>query len=326
VTATAGIDFEARYADLAIGHIHRNPDQPRKLFDQAALDELAASIKEHGLLQPIVVRVVENLVDIETGDPAYMIVAGERRWRASQQAGLTHIPCRLLASMDDEAAFVLSVLENVNRENMTPSEEAKAFAQLTATGRDAAEVAKLFGKSTDYVTWRMGILGLADRHLALVDRGALSTTVAYYAAKLTSDGQRIFINKVAKGEFRNDREAVAFAQAMAAAESQEFFMEVQEVVDTQAAQRAATPEAPAEAAEFDALLLQLTEVTERLAALIPDGAKPRDIAAQLGADAPTLVAYVDDLADRSVAARRVLRKAAAIVEVAQARADAKEAV
>jgi ParB family chromosome partitioning protein len=316
-TATAGLDFGARYADIDVAHIDRNPGQPRKLFDHAALDELAKSIKENGLLQPIVVREVE-------GSSAYMIVAGERRWRAAQQAGLTALPCRVLANMDDDAAYVLSVLENVNRTDMTPSEEAKAFAHLTATGRTPTQVGELFGKTPDYITWRMGILGLADRHLDMVDKGQISTTVAYYAAKLSADGQRIFINKVAKGEFRNDREAVAFAQAMADAESQEFFMEVQDVVDQQAATRANTIEALPEAAEFDALLLQLAQVTEKLAAVVPDGSKPRDVAAQLGADAPTLVEYVDDLADRAVAARRVLRKAAAMVEVAQAKAAAKE--
>jgi ParB family chromosome partitioning protein len=316
------LTLEATYADLAIGTVIANPDQPRKAFDPAALTELADSIRSNGLLQPIVVRPIENLVSLDGNAPAHMIIAGERRWRAAQEAGLTTIPCRILGGLDDDKSFVLSVMENVNRADMTVSEEAKAFRTLIGTGRSAAEVAKLFGKTVDYVTWRTAILALSDRHLALVDSGAITTTLAYYAAKLTPAGQQVIINKACRGEFRTDSEAVAFAQATAAQEQQGFFMEVQELVEQQQAQKAAADDGEPVESEFDTLLQTLDAVAARLAELVPDGAKPREIAAALGLDAPTLNDYVSDLADRAVATRRTLRKAAAIVAVAQAKAEA----
>lgn len=315
------LTFDATYLDLPVAAVVANPDQPRKQFDQDAMDELATSIAENGLLQPIVVRPT-GAVTAGDGTPTYMIIAGERRWRASKQAGVATIPCRVLAGLDDETSFVLSIMENVNRKDMTVSEEAKAFQQLVNTGRTPADVGKMFGKTPDYVTWRMQILGLSDRHLALVDRGAISTTVAYYASKLSGAGQQLLINKAARGEFRNDSEAVAYAQATEAQENQGFFFEVQELVEKQQTETDVDADTAAAASEFDALLQQLDQITARLAEIVPDGAKPREIAGQLGLNAETLCEYVNDLADRSVATRRVLRKAAAIVQVAQAKTAA----
>ena len=107
---------------LPIERIHRNPGQPRTNFDQNALSELAESIRQHGLLHPVVVR---------PKDDNYEIIAGERRWRASQLAGLTEIQCRVLRGLDDETAFVLSVAENINRRDLDPIDEAKSYGAST---------------------------------------------------------------------------------------------------------------------------------------------------------------------------------------------------
>jgi ParB family chromosome partitioning protein len=125
------------YLDLAIDLIDRHPGQPRKHFDAEALAELAGSIAANGLMQPVTVRPV---------DDRYVIIAGERRWRACQQAGLDTIPVRVI-EIGEEDAFVLSVAENVNRSDMTVLEETEAFAQLVAYGKTHDEIARLFGKS-----------------------------------------------------------------------------------------------------------------------------------------------------------------------------------
>jgi len=106
------------FVDLKINEIAPNPDQPRKFFDEAKLKELVGTIKENGLLQPVVVRPIEG------GETPYMLIAGERRWRACKEAGLEVIPANLIQGADEETAYVLGIAENVGREDMTIMEEA----------------------------------------------------------------------------------------------------------------------------------------------------------------------------------------------------------
>ena len=108
---------------IPLAQISPNPDQPRKVFNQKELDELATSVKEKGVLQPIILRNVKNKPYL------YEIVAGERRFRASQLAGLTEIPA-LVKNLDDKNAAEISLIENVQRENLNPVEEAEGYENL----------------------------------------------------------------------------------------------------------------------------------------------------------------------------------------------------
>ena len=106
---------------VPVDHIDPNPKQPRVLFEESALEELAASVREHGVLQPILVRPI--------GPNRYQIVAGERRWRASRLAGLHAIPA-LIEEIDDDTALEISIIENLQREDLTPLDEAAMYDRM----------------------------------------------------------------------------------------------------------------------------------------------------------------------------------------------------
>ncbi len=158
--------------NIPLTQIAPNPDQPRKTFTEAELADLAASIKEQGVLQPILLRAV-------TGQPhLYEIVAGERRWRASRLAGLTEIPA-LVKTLTDENAMEIALIENVQRENLNPIEEAAAYKNLMEKcGYDIADVVRLIGKSESYIRNAMRITSLPDDVQKLVEDGAISASHA----------------------------------------------------------------------------------------------------------------------------------------------------
>lgn len=201
---------------VPISRIEADPDQPRKQFTEEELAELAASMNRLGQLQPVALR--------KTGRSGYYrLVFGERRWRAAQQGGIGELQA-MVWEMDDEAAFIAQVSENVNREDMTPMEEAAAYARLASAGWETAEIAELFGKSVPYVGWRIDLLGLIDDAKKLVGDGQLQVGVAWYVCRLHFDQQRRFLVRWARGEFSSARDAEAFAKACKAAEEQaEFF-------------------------------------------------------------------------------------------------------
>lgn len=137
---------------LALDKLVPNPEQPRKFFDATALDELAASIAVHGLLQPILVRPHPR----ETG--RWQIVAGERRWLAAGNAGLTEVPV-VVRELDDRTALELGLIENVLREDITPMEEARALkGLLDATGWSYAQLGERLGKNKAWVDHRVRLL------------------------------------------------------------------------------------------------------------------------------------------------------------------------
>ncbi|MDZ7760833.1 MAG: ParB/RepB/Spo0J family partition protein [Desulfovermiculus sp.] len=147
---------------ISIDKIHRNENQPRQSF--TGIDELAASIEAQGLLEPLVVRPIGG---------AFELVAGERRLRACRQAGLQQVDC-IVRELSDAEAFQLSVMENMQRENLTPMEEAKAFQQLQAQGMKQGEIGKLVGLSQSQVATKVRILSLPDDVLQAWDTGHLS--------------------------------------------------------------------------------------------------------------------------------------------------------
>lgn len=152
--------------------IGANPDQPRKTFSDAELAELAASIKEKGVLQPILLRAVD-------GRPyMYEIVAGERRYRASKMAGLTEIPA-LVKSITLENAMEIALIENVQRENLNPIEEAAAYKNIMdKCGYELADVARLIGKSDSYIRNIMRLDSLPADVKKMVADGELSASHA----------------------------------------------------------------------------------------------------------------------------------------------------
>ena len=157
---------------IPIAQIGANPDQPRKTFTEAELSELAASIKEKGVLQPILLRTV-------TGRPyMYEIVAGERRYRASKMAGLSEIPA-LVKTLNDENAMEIALIENVQRENLNPIEEAAAYQNIMEKcGYELSDVSRLIGKSESYIRNIMRLTTLEDSVKAMVERGELSASAA----------------------------------------------------------------------------------------------------------------------------------------------------
>jgi ParB family transcriptional regulator, chromosome partitioning protein len=152
---------------LPLDQIRPNPSQPRKQFDAAALSGLADSVRERGVLQPIIVRPVK--------DGWFEIVAGERRWRAAQQAGLPAIPALIAAGLDEADSFELALIENVVREDLTPIEEARTIAVLLDDLQlTAAALAWRLGRSRADVAHTVRLLDLPDLAIDLIDSGALT--------------------------------------------------------------------------------------------------------------------------------------------------------
>ena len=157
----------AGVVDLPIELIRPNPDQPRRRFDEAELEELAASIRGKGVLQPILVR--PAMVGGE-----YQIVAGERRWRAAQRTGVRSIPA-LVRSLSDAEVLEIAIVENVQRTDLTPIEEAEGYrALIDKFGRTQADIAEVVGKSRVHVTNVMRLLQLPQGVQALVREGKLT--------------------------------------------------------------------------------------------------------------------------------------------------------
>ncbi len=157
---------------IPLAQIGANPDQPRKTFTESELSDLAASIKEKGVLQPILLRGV-------SGRPyLYEIVAGERRFRASKMAGLSEIPA-LVKSLDDANAMEIALIENVQRENLNPIEEASAYKNLMeCCDYELPDVARLIGKSESYIRNMLRLTSLPDSVQNLVEQGELSASHA----------------------------------------------------------------------------------------------------------------------------------------------------
>ena len=159
-TATAG---GVRTIDVA--RIRPNPAQPRQIFNEEALAELAASIAERGVLQPILVRPV---------DDGFELIAGERRWRAAQRAQLHEIPA-IIREFDEESRAEIALIENIQRENLNAIEEAEAYRRLiSGYGHSQEVVGKLVGKSRSHVTNLLRLLELPDAVRLMLLRGDIS--------------------------------------------------------------------------------------------------------------------------------------------------------
>lgn len=175
--AVAADGSPTRRRRLPIEFLARNASQPRYTFDDAALEELAVSIKDKGVLQPILVR--------EQGPESFQIVAGERRWRAAQKAGVHEVPVIVLELSDAEVLEV-AIVENIQRQDLSAVEEATAYQKLIDEfGHTQEVVAKLVGKSRSHITNLLRLLNLPHNVRSMVDDGALS--MGHARALLSAD-------------------------------------------------------------------------------------------------------------------------------------------
>src|SRR5437016_10233491 len=157
---------------VPIEYLRPNPRNPRRNYPDAELDELAASIKERGIIQPVVVRSVRGAKD------AYEIIAGERRWRAAQRAALHEIPIVSLEASDSEA-LELAIIENVQRSDLNPLEEAAGYQALASEYAHSHEdIAKIVGKSRTHVTNTLRLLKLSEPVKAYIHAGKITAGAA----------------------------------------------------------------------------------------------------------------------------------------------------
>lgn len=185
---------------VPIEFVGRNPRNPRRYFDESELQDLAASIRQHGIVQPVVVR--------STGDDRYEIIAGERRWRAAQLAGLTEIPV-IIRDVDDRTALEIAIVENVQRSDLNPLEEAMGYELLIADhGYTQNDLGEIIGKSRSHVANSLRLLKLPEPVRDMLAAGTLS---AGHARALipTSDPVALARTIVAKGMSVRDAERIA---------------------------------------------------------------------------------------------------------------------
>ena len=189
-------------AMLALADIEPDPDQPRRHFDDAALSDLAASIASRGVIQPVIVRVHP----VHAG--RYQLVAGERRWRAAQRAQIHEIPA-LVRSLTDREVMALALIENLQREDLNPIEEARAYHRLAeGEGMTATEIARMVDKSRSHVANLQRLLALPDPVIALVEQAKLS--MGHARALIGVDGaEGLAEAAVAKGLSVRDVEQLA---------------------------------------------------------------------------------------------------------------------
>lgn len=182
---------------IGVGQLFPCPDQPRRHFDEASIKELAASITEHGLLQPILVR------PDKTREGMYEIIAGERRWRASQKAQLHEVPI-IIRDLDDAAAFQIALVENLQRQDLDPIEEAMGYNRLVEEfGHSHESVGEVLGKSRSHVANMIRLLQLPESVQTMVVKGQISAGHARALLKAEQPAlmaQEIIANKLSVRE------------------------------------------------------------------------------------------------------------------------------
>ncbi len=193
---------------VSIGQLDANPDQPRTHFDEDALKALAASIKKHGLLQPILVR--PNRMN----EGRYEIIAGERRWRAAQRAQLHEVPI-IVRELNDDETFQIALIENLQREDLNAMEEAKGYQRLVDEfGHSHESVGDVIGKSRSHVANMIRLLQLPNSVQALVTNGDL--TAGHARALLNAENPALLAQEIVSKNL-SVRQAEALAKKNAGA-------------------------------------------------------------------------------------------------------------
>jgi ParB family chromosome partitioning protein len=163
--------------ELELNDVHPCATQPRRIFDEDALRELADSIRANGVLQPIIVREKNG---------SYEIIAGERRWRASRIAGKTSIPA-IVKNIDDESAFLISVIENLQRMDLSPIEEAEVYQRLIDGGYTHEQIGSMLNKSRSHVSNFLRLINLSDNVKKMINDRLLSVGHAKLILAIGSD-------------------------------------------------------------------------------------------------------------------------------------------
>lgn len=193
-----------RVMQIKLDDITANPDQPRRRFDEGKLKELAASIKEQGVLQPILVRPV--------GQGKYEIVAGERRFRASKLAGQKTIPA-IIKELGDEVTLAVALIENIQRQELNPLEEAASYRELIDNyGYTQAKLADKLGKSRVYVANTLRLLALPDEIQSLIAKGGLSAGHGRALLMLDNVDDRLLLAARVQDEGLSVRQTEALAK------------------------------------------------------------------------------------------------------------------
>lgn len=293
------------FINIKIGEVAPNPEQPRKFFSEQAHEELTGSIKENGLLQPVVVRPIEG------AKVPYMLIAGERRWRACQAAGLEVIPAKVIEGASEETAYVLSIAENVNRADMTIMEEAGAYADLKAAGWAPEKIAKQFGKTETHITWRLGLLTLRPEVSEMVDKGLIKNNLAWHIAQLNPGNQMIAASRYVRGDFDSESDAQHFANGLKKVEQQTSLTNEQPPTEEETEKRKA-----AKAKAKDGL----GKAEDVLIPLLEDLAskKPEDLAVILGDDLARHLRVVTRLHAKVQMVKNMLSKAQGIQRAMEA--------
>lgn len=204
IAAAAAVRAESPFQTVGIERVHPRRDQPRKRFDPAALDELARSIEEQGLIQPLVVR--------RGDDDGYEIIAGERRWRASQQAGLREVPV-VIKDVDPDEAFELALVENVQRQDLDPLETAQAYRRLMDEHQYTQDqLARRIGKDRSTVANTLRLLQLPDEVQERVVARELTEGHARAILSLKEPGEIAKLARVAAEKGWSVRQTEQFAR------------------------------------------------------------------------------------------------------------------
>lgn len=194
-----------RVMQLKLDKIITNPDQPRRRFDEGKLNELAASIKEQGVLQPILVRPVGKSGNFE-------IVAGERRYRAAKLAGLKTVPA-IVKELADEVTLAVALIENIQRQELNPLEEAASYRELLDNyGYTQAQLAEKLGKSRVYVANTLRLLALPDEIQALIVKGNLTAGHGRALLMLENAEDRLLLAERVQDEGLSVRQTEALAK------------------------------------------------------------------------------------------------------------------
>lgn len=206
---------------IPIEFVARSPKNPRRYFDEAELQDLAGSIRQHGIVQPVVVRTI--------GPDRYEIIAGERRWRAAQLAGLVEIPV-IVRDVDDRTALELAIVENVQRADLNPLEEALGYDQLIAEhGYTQNDLGEIIGKSRSHVANSLRLLKLPDPVRDMLADGSLS---AGHARALVSTPDPVALAKTIAQKGLSVRDAEKLAQNHIRAQQAPASAEVRESKDS----------------------------------------------------------------------------------------------